>query len=64
MIKQYKGVIFIIAGVGILDEVILICILISTIMCINNFGKGLKEMLIKQNEALNNNNATQLSDVI
>jgi hypothetical protein len=34
-------------------------------MCIRNFGKGLKEMLIKQNQLANASDvsSTQLSDV-
>jgi hypothetical protein len=61
-IKQYKGCILIIAAVGILDEIILLLIVLSTIMCVRNFGKGLKEMLIKQ-QALNSSSVTQLSDL-
>ena len=60
-IKQYKGCILIIAAVGILDEIILLLIVVSTIMCVKNFGKGLKEMLVKQ-QALNSSSVTQLSD--
>jgi hypothetical protein len=60
-IKQYKGCILIIAAVGILDEIILLLIVLSTVMCVKNFGKGLKEMLVKQ-QALNSSTVTQLSD--
>jgi hypothetical protein len=62
-ISQYKGCIMIIAAVGILDEIILILIIVSTIMCVNNFGKGLKEMLLKQQLALNSSSVTQLSEM-
>ena len=60
-IKQSKGCILIIAAVGILDEIILLLIVVSTIMRVKNFGKGLKEMLVKQ-QALNSSSVTQLSD--
>lgn len=43
-----------------MDEITLILIIISTIKCLLNFGKGLREILIKQNEA---NNATQLAEI-
>ncbi len=62
LISHYKECIIIIAGVAILDEIILILITFSTFKCIRNFGKGLKEMLIKQNQALNS--STQLSESI
>jgi len=37
-------------GTTIFDELILIFIIISTIKCVNNFGKGFKEMVMKQKE--------------
>ena len=63
-LEEYKSCIYIIAAVGILDEIILILIILSTIMCVTNFGKGLKEMLLKQQQALNlNSSVTQLSEM-
>lgn len=62
---QYKSSRFIIMSVAILDEIILVMIGITSIMCIRNFGKGLKEMLIKQNIVTNKNNiTTQLSESV
>ena len=62
LIKHYRECVIIIEGVAVLDEIILILISFSTFKCIGNFGKGLKEMLIKQNQALNS--SAQLSESI
>jgi hypothetical protein len=35
---------------AIFDEIILILIVISTIKCVSNFGKGFKEMVLKQSK--------------
>jgi hypothetical protein len=39
---------------GVMDEVVLILIIISTIVCVNNFGKGLREIILKQTKANDN----------
>ena len=59
---QYTGCFIIIFFVGVIDAVILIMVIITTIMCLTNFNKGLKEMLIKQNQVTSS--STQLSDLI
>jgi hypothetical protein len=51
-----SSMIFIIV-IGILDEIVLILIIISTVKCVSSFGKGLKEILIRQYEA---NEVTQV----
>jgi hypothetical protein len=45
-----SSVVLIIATI-VMDEIVLVMIVVSTIICVNNFGKGLKEILIKQNKA-------------
>ncbi len=60
--QEYRGCLIIIFLVGLIDEIVLILIIITTIMCISNFNKGLKEMLIKQNQVANS--STQLSETI
>jgi hypothetical protein len=51
MLRTYRSSTLLIVVTGIMDEVVLILIVISTIMCIRNFGKGLREMMIKQVKA-------------
>lgn len=60
VIEQYRGVMWIMLGGGCLNLLTLIMLTLSTVMCILNFGKGLKEMLIKQNQGTN---STQLSEM-
>ena len=60
--EQYTGCLIIIFLVGLIDEAILIMMIITTIMCVFNFNKGLKEMLIKQSQVATS--SAQLSEVV
>ena len=47
--------------VSSIDAICVCMIILSSIMCLSNFGKGLKEILIKQNLVAD---STQLSEII
>jgi hypothetical protein len=49
--STFKSSVILILVVGIMNEIVLIGIIVSTIKCTLNFGKGLKEILIKQSLA-------------
>jgi hypothetical protein len=59
--ETYDNYIIIFLAVIVLDSIILILIVISSVKCIKNFGKGIKEILIKQAQA--NESNTQLTEV-
>lgn len=50
MVHRYQGAIVLIAFVGVLEFITIVLIVLSSIMCLKNFGRGLKESLIKQQE--------------
>jgi hypothetical protein len=61
----FSSMILIIATV-IMDEIILVLIIVSTIICVNNFGKGLREIILKQkgvNDALPRSDNTTLDNL-
>ena len=49
---------FVIITIGILDDVILLFLIISTIICITNFNKGIKEVLNKNKNQQELNSST------
>ena len=59
--ENYMTYVVILFSVASLDIIILILIIISSIKCMLSFGKGLKEILVKQ--ALANEISAQLSEL-
>jgi hypothetical protein len=50
-VNNYKTSVIVVFVTAIMDEIVLVLIIVSTIKCVKNFGKGFKEILIKQVKA-------------
>jgi amino acid permease len=59
--EDYETFVAIIIASTILDTIVFIFVTLSALVCVSNFGKGLKEILIKQ--ALANETNTQLTEI-
>jgi hypothetical protein len=63
VLDTYTSCMIIIVTTCIMDEIVLVLLIISTFKCLGNFGKGFKEILVKQIKANEVTTAVEATDI-